>query len=429
MTQWYYKKDGEKQGPVTSEQLKELATSGELQRTDSVWREGMIKWAKAKAIKGLFAAVANNPTEPPPVPPPVTSPVAEVAPVWQTPEFWKELPRNPLVIGLSFLFCGPLGLVLIAIHPRISRKVKLIGVGCAGAFMLLMVIVTIISIQISNKQILKADTLWEEGKQEKAVAIYKSLARGDSLLFEDQKPHVYGRLIDYELEHEEEAKWEQLGEDRFRISDWEVKARQNGVYAEPESALGREIVWMRDAMRAHEELEEQERLVDAGEKVVLEDHPWYFDRPWYNGGMKKAITEIREKIKATSSQNQMAETKASSETTTSETSSSGGVKVSRGKYVRGNIEIIIEVAPHLTDYVEISNLRVVDPFLLFYLKCDSGTHVPRVYSCYNEDGVKLRQGELSLPSRFNTGETVEGKLMLPHGHQDIDTILIKISSS
>jgi len=69
--EWYYSKDGEKQGPVTSKQLKELAASGQLQPTDSVWKEGMKEWAEAKAVKGLFAAdKPADPLLPPPVPPP-----------------------------------------------------------------------------------------------------------------------------------------------------------------------------------------------------------------------------------------------------------------------------------------------------------------------------------------------------------------------
>lgn len=53
-TQWYYRKDGQKLGPVSSRQLKELAASGQLQPTDMIWREKLPKWAEARKVQGLF---------------------------------------------------------------------------------------------------------------------------------------------------------------------------------------------------------------------------------------------------------------------------------------------------------------------------------------------------------------------------------------
>jgi|GEM_PF-2056418 len=38
--EWHYAIDGEKHGPVTSQQLKELAASGDIQPTDLVWTSG-----------------------------------------------------------------------------------------------------------------------------------------------------------------------------------------------------------------------------------------------------------------------------------------------------------------------------------------------------------------------------------------------------
>ena len=54
MAEWYYAKDGEKRGPVTTPQLKQLAATGELQPDDKIWREGLDGWAKASEAKGLF---------------------------------------------------------------------------------------------------------------------------------------------------------------------------------------------------------------------------------------------------------------------------------------------------------------------------------------------------------------------------------------
>ncbi len=51
---WYYTKDGERQGPVSHQQLKQLATSGDLQPTDLIWKEGMADWKEAGTIRKLF---------------------------------------------------------------------------------------------------------------------------------------------------------------------------------------------------------------------------------------------------------------------------------------------------------------------------------------------------------------------------------------
>jgi len=64
--QWHYMIDGRPHGPVSSQQLIQLASSGRLQPSDLVWIEGM-KPCKAAEWKGLFQ---KHTTGPPPVPPP-----------------------------------------------------------------------------------------------------------------------------------------------------------------------------------------------------------------------------------------------------------------------------------------------------------------------------------------------------------------------
>lgn len=51
--EWFYGRDGKNTGPVGFDQLVELATSGELQPADLVWREGMADWVPAHRIDGL----------------------------------------------------------------------------------------------------------------------------------------------------------------------------------------------------------------------------------------------------------------------------------------------------------------------------------------------------------------------------------------
>ena len=59
-TEWFYFKGEQRIGPVSSTQLKENASSGTLQPTDFVWREGMPKPQPASKVKGLFDQIEEN---------------------------------------------------------------------------------------------------------------------------------------------------------------------------------------------------------------------------------------------------------------------------------------------------------------------------------------------------------------------------------
>ena len=51
---WYYAHGNKQLGPVSSAELKHLATIGELLPDDLVWREGLAEWAPARSVRGLF---------------------------------------------------------------------------------------------------------------------------------------------------------------------------------------------------------------------------------------------------------------------------------------------------------------------------------------------------------------------------------------
>ncbi|VTR94320.1 Uncharacterized protein OS=Rhodanobacter thiooxydans LCS2 GN=UUA_13265 PE=4 SV=1: DUF4339 [Gemmata massiliana] len=63
---WYYTRNGgAPTGPVTSQELAELARTDRLGPTDSVWKEGMAEWQPAARVKGLFPAVTPGTPQPP----------------------------------------------------------------------------------------------------------------------------------------------------------------------------------------------------------------------------------------------------------------------------------------------------------------------------------------------------------------------------
>ena len=57
--QWYWMQGGQKQGPVETADLRDLAHTGQLQPTDMIWREGLPNWVRAAQAKGLFPDQAS----------------------------------------------------------------------------------------------------------------------------------------------------------------------------------------------------------------------------------------------------------------------------------------------------------------------------------------------------------------------------------
>ena len=56
---WYYAINGQKLGPVSESQLKELALGGKLTNA-LVWKDGMPEWTPSNKIKGLVFPTAGN---------------------------------------------------------------------------------------------------------------------------------------------------------------------------------------------------------------------------------------------------------------------------------------------------------------------------------------------------------------------------------
>ena len=54
--QWFYSQEGQQYGPNSTLQIKKLATAGELQPNDLLWKEGLESWIPANRLKGLFDA-------------------------------------------------------------------------------------------------------------------------------------------------------------------------------------------------------------------------------------------------------------------------------------------------------------------------------------------------------------------------------------
>jgi GYF domain 2 len=69
---WYYAHDDIKIGPFSGQQLRDLADTGQIIRTDTIWKEGIVKGVSALKVKNLFLPMLPNP------------PLESLAPVAQT---------------------------------------------------------------------------------------------------------------------------------------------------------------------------------------------------------------------------------------------------------------------------------------------------------------------------------------------------------
>jgi len=58
---WYYGDGEQRQGPVSTDELRQLASTGRLRADDLVWKRGMAEWMPAAEVEGLFVARQEPP--------------------------------------------------------------------------------------------------------------------------------------------------------------------------------------------------------------------------------------------------------------------------------------------------------------------------------------------------------------------------------
>src|SRR5947208_11192278 len=103
---WYIAKQArghmKKYGPMSFQQLRNLAGAGKLQPTDLLCQEGMESWLPAKEVEGLFPR--GGPALPP-LPPTLEPAPQEVSLEPGTPSRWNPAPAR---VGPAQQFSWPL---------------------------------------------------------------------------------------------------------------------------------------------------------------------------------------------------------------------------------------------------------------------------------------------------------------------------------
>ena len=58
--EWYYVKNGQRLGPITSAALSHLVHTNQLSMTDIVWKLGMSDWVPVGICEGLAQRIEND---------------------------------------------------------------------------------------------------------------------------------------------------------------------------------------------------------------------------------------------------------------------------------------------------------------------------------------------------------------------------------
>lgn len=131
--EWFYAKDGRQLGPITWEQLYELAITGSVLPTDLVWRQGMPQWSQARTIPGLIAPAMASAGAPAVVASPMQYTSAPAAGAYSPLSYATPMPvrpGTPKVVGILGIVYASLGLLvgLFALINAASSEVRQMGV-------------------------------------------------------------------------------------------------------------------------------------------------------------------------------------------------------------------------------------------------------------------------------------------------------------
>jgi hypothetical protein len=203
-SEWFYKVDGKKRGPVSSAQLQALAKSGELKSTDIVWKEGMAKWVSASTIKGLFSTGTASSTvgsiqtksrkgnrhddREPGDDEEKARPIAKSA---QASRGMVALIGGSVALFAIFGVCGFCVVSNMMARSRTDKE----SADLAQKFKQELEQAE----QQSKEDIAEASRLWESGNKRGAVTKYKSaIERGAMSIPSGERPTAFQRVVEYE---------------------------------------------------------------------------------------------------------------------------------------------------------------------------------------------------------------------------------------
>lgn len=252
---WFVDRDGQERGPFTGQQLKAMATKGEVLPSDLVRRDDAKDWRLASSVKGLFEPVEVPKQAPPPVQPRQAASRSDPdVPRGETTPFWK----HPALIAVSLVFCFPVGLVLVWLQNNWSTNKKLAWSGVTLAVWVPLIVFSQIEAKKTRNEVATAHEKWDAGDKASAVTTYRKSLDRLTLLSDRDRQLVLGRLIDFECEagNIESAK--------TLLADAEKKNIEPII----NSDAGKRVIAERKAEQARAEAarKEQQAKAEAGKK-------------------------------------------------------------------------------------------------------------------------------------------------------------------
>jgi succinate dehydrogenase hydrophobic anchor subunit len=125
---WYYSKNGTQLGPISSEELKGKAGSGEIFATDLVWKEGMADWrpfgqVSELQVGGIVAQVPyRGSMGSVPIPQPAAYPSGYNP---QIPNYlWQSIVATVLGALTCWMVAMPLGIVAIVYAAKVEGLLR-----------------------------------------------------------------------------------------------------------------------------------------------------------------------------------------------------------------------------------------------------------------------------------------------------------------
>ncbi len=194
--QWYYSKNGNQLGPISTEELQSKVVSGEIAKADLVWKDGLADWLPAGQVPELRPVASSAPDggaspTPSPYQPPATAQTRPQSPAggaWTGAPPSQGLAVASMVCGIiavltCCLWClsGPLAIAAVVMgHIALSKAkaepARYGGKGMAKAglitgylALLLTLIVTILSFwlqTVSPEKLEQLDFLPTEIREE-----------------------------------------------------------------------------------------------------------------------------------------------------------------------------------------------------------------------------------------------------------------------
>ena len=203
---WMIRRGEKERGPLSSQQLRNLASTGKLKPTDLVRRGETGEWKEASSVSGLLSrgdaasatAMVSSVTQPS-AGPPLSESLGFIR--WYKTKWMAQQPVGVQVI--LWLFYGLLWIpAWFLFSPDGSKTQK----ACFGGTVIAYFVVALVGSHYQrdqvNVEVTSAHSLWDGGKQPEAIASYRRILEYDApFLEENDRELLFERVITFDVEN------------------------------------------------------------------------------------------------------------------------------------------------------------------------------------------------------------------------------------